>query len=393
MDDMLKDDWIHGYRLLITWSALDAGPVTFTGSVGNATNGTLTKPVNAGTYWASFGDGEYRQVTLTDTKTVTWSNALAAGNVTTGHLYTTDLLDQILNRLKTKYKTAKQLVITVVPMSFAGGTRSAGDYSHIPAYLTTDPAYGPSPDGTTYGWWGPGPGKTTGLYAAALYRPAVAAQYAALGAALGAKYDSDPNFEAIMDQENSAVVQPAVDFPPADGSYSDAAYLAQQEMYLLAWVAAFPHTNVVSENTFMRTATATQELETWMIANRVAPGTADVSGQSYYNSSPPHQLSNWGLSAYAGQTSRGSSFQGPDLRGSVRPMVDVEGPDIGSGSGGTLSNSPLDIVTALNQTYKASHAFWCYAPGGHTPVPKWAQVTPVLQANPLTNTGYPGNYP
>ncbi len=393
MDTMLKDDWVVGYRLFITWAALDAGPITFTASVGGQTKGTLAAPVNAGTYWAYFGDGEYRSVTLTDTTTATWSNPIAAGNVTSGHLYNTALLDQMLDRLKTHYNKPKQLVIAVVPMGFSNGGRKSTDNSRVPKYITSDPAYGPSPDGSTYGWWGPPTGQTTGHYTGATYRPAVAVQYAALGRALGAKYDSDPNFEAIMDQETGCAAQAAFGFPPADPSYSDDAYVAQMKMYLTAWVQAFPHTSVVSENSYLRTPSATQQFEAWIIDNRIAPGAADITGQSYYDANPASHLSNWGLSAYAGQVAKGSAFSGSDQRGVARPMVDIEGPDIGTGTGLLISASPLDIATALNKTVKASHAFWVFTPGGKKPVPTWSDITAVLKANPLTNIGYPGNYP
>jgi hypothetical protein len=392
MDDILKDDWMHGYRLFITWSAIDVGPVTFTSSVGGATKGTLSKPVNAGIYWVAFGNGEYREVTLSDTTSASWSGALSSGNVTSAHVYFTQHLDQILDHLR-KYRTQKQLVIAILPMSFSGGTRRPNDNSRIPQYITSNPKYGPSPDGSSYGWWGPPPGQTTGHYSAATYRPAVAAEYAALGVALGAKYDSDPNFEAIMDQENAAVVQPALSWPPKDPSYSDAGYVETQKMYLTAWVQAFPHTNVVSENTYLQTATPTQQFAQWLFANRIAPGTADVSGQSYYDADPSRVMSNWGLAAYAGQTVKGSSVDTSDMRGHVRAMVDIEGPDIGSGSGTPVSASPLDLALALNKTYKASHAFWCYGPAGKLPRQKWPEVTAVLKDHPLTNTGYPGNYP
>jgi hypothetical protein len=393
MDDILKDDWMNGYRLFITWSALDVGPVTFTASVGSAAGGTLSKPVNAGTYWAAFANGEYRQITLSDTTSASWSGPIASGNVTSAHLYSTQLLDQMLDRLRTHYRSQKYLAISILPMSFAGGSRRSNDNSRVPAYITGDSQYGASPDGSSYGWWGPPTGATRGLYSAATYRPAVAAQYAALGVALGAKYDSDPNFEAIMDQENAPVVEAANSWPPVDPSYSDVTYVAQQKVYLTAWVQAFPHTSVVSENTYMKTATPTQQLAQWLMANRIAPGTADVSGQSYYDADTSRLLNSWGLAAYAGQTVKGSSVSLDDMRGQVRPMVDVEGPDIGAGSGTVLSAAPLDLVNSLNKTVKASHAFWCYAPGGKLPRPTWAQVTAVLKDNPLTNTGYPSNYP
>jgi hypothetical protein len=143
----------------------------------------------------------------------------------------------------------------------------------------------------------------------------------------------------------------------------------------------------------MRGSTVTKQFEAWMIANRIAPGTADVSPQSYYDLGKP--LSNCGLQAYAGQTANNSSYKGQDYRGTVRPMVDVEGPDIGTQVGVVVGGKPLDIVNGLNKTLMASHAFWCHIPDGRnsSPLPKWADVTAVLRTNPLTNTGYPGNYP
>ena len=110
MDDMLKDDWIKGYRIFITWSAPDAGPVSFHGSVGGATKGTLSSTVNDGSYWTAFDNGEYRQVTVSGTS-VSWTGALSAGSVTNAHLYTTGMLDQMLDRMKTRYGKPKQLVI------------------------------------------------------------------------------------------------------------------------------------------------------------------------------------------------------------------------------------------------------------------------------------------
>jgi hypothetical protein len=277
-------------------------------------------------------------------------------------------------------------------MSFYGGTRRGDDYSRVPKYITTDSANGPSPDGKSYGWWGPPPGATVGAYTAALYRPGVAAQYAALGQALGAKYDSDPNFEGIMDQEDSAVTGPAVHFPPTDGTYSDTAYVAQMKMYLQAWLAAFPHTNIIMQNTWLAGSLPTFQFAAWMMANRIAPSTADASGQTYYDAG---HAPNWGLMAYMGITDKNSGFTSPDLRGTVRPMIDIEQPDIGTSHGTYVGNTPLDIVNGLNKTIKASHAFWCHVAGGRGPSapPKWAQITAVLRDNPLTNTDYPGNYP
>ncbi|HKT75072.1 MAG TPA: hypothetical protein VJQ47_19470 [Steroidobacteraceae bacterium] len=393
MDDMLKDDWIVGYRLFMTWAALDAGPITFTGSVAGATSGTVTAAPGDDTYWVAFPDGEYRSVKVTGTA-ASWSGALNAGADNTAHLYRTSLLDQVLSRLKTNYNKPKQLVIGLLVMSFQHGSRDPDDFGIVPEYITKDVSkYGPSPDGSSSGWWGPPAGATQGAYTAAVYRPNVAAEYGKLGKALGAKYNSDPNFEALMDQETSAVMGPALVFPPKDGSYSDDSYVSSIKTYLTAWRSAFPNTSLILQNTWLNTANPTQQLEDWMIrgGQYIAPSSADSSGQSYYTKTGG--AGSWGLSAYAGITVANSLWTGSDSRGMARAMMDVESGNIGTGSGAKQNNTPLDIIAGLNTTSKASHAFWCHVPGSGSPRPTWAQVTAVLRTNPLTNTSYPGNYP
>jgi len=60
--------------------------------------------------------------------------------------------------------------------------------------------------------------------------------------------------------------------------------------------------------------------------------------------------------------------------------------------------TPLDLINAFNQTYKASHVFWTHLVGTETvnsgTVPdaaKWPNLAAVCAANPLTNTAYPAN--
>lgn len=395
--DMCKDAWIKGYRLFITWGHLDMGPCTFTGSVGGASSGTLTATVQDGNavYWCKFSNGQFRSVTVTGTA-ASWTGALSAGSVTTGHLYYFVTVDAILNYLKTNFSTPKQLVLAILTMTFSGSGRTSGDYSTTPKFIANNSAYGPSPDGSTFGWWGPSPGQA-GAYTTAVYRPAVAEQYAQLGEALAAKYDADPNFEAIMDQEDSAVTGPALAANTFGAGYSNdgsfgagGAFETAMELYLSRWVAAFPHTSVVSENTFLYDVTGTQRFENWMMANRVAPGSSDSAGQSYYAT---HTSNGWGLAAYMGIQLAGSTTLCTDHRGVVRPMVDVEGGNIGSLSGGSQNNTPLDLINGHNLTVKSSHLFWCHVPSGKSTPPTWAQLTLILRDNPLINIGYPGNYP
>jgi hypothetical protein len=314
---------------------------------------------------------------------ITW----AALEPTEGN-YDFSLIDAALARLESHYDRPKRLVVVVLPGAFTRTAPGSNDWSILPEYIQTNSAYGPSPVSGRYGWWGgTGNGKT---YAACLQRPAIMDRWKQLHQALGAKYDSEPYFEALMFQEDSWVIGAMSTNGCPD--YSDAAIQAGFRSLLTATVAAFPHTSVIFENTWMGTVTPTQQFEQWMIENRVAPGTADTFGQSYV-SSHAGAANSWGLDAYFGQAAAGSSYQGPDYRPIARAMLDVEGPDLSAyGFKGYL---PLDICNALNQSYKASHAFWTYlSSNSGAPVESlWPALAATCAANPLVNTAYPSNYP
>ena len=83
-------------------------------------------------------------------------------------------------------------------------------------------------------------------------------------------------------------------------------------------------------------------------------------------------------------------------------MLDIEADDIAgpyySGVGGPFT--PQDICNALNQTYRASHAFWDvlwgteHVRGSSIPdFSKWKNAAPVINACTLVNTEYPQKYP
>ncbi len=321
--------------------------------------------------------------------------------------YNFSVLDAILNRLETQYNKPKHLVVVVLPGPFGSSMPSSGSGSVIPMYLQTSSAYGASPVSGSYGWWGQNSGgASTGPFVAALYRPAVMDRMIALVQAMGAHYDGDPYFEGLMFQEDAWMVGLWSGAP----DYSDSQFITQLERLLSAATTAFPHTSVIMENTWLTYAAGTQSFEQWMIANRIAPGTADTLGQTAFNMGYATSAKGmaWGLQAYMGITAPGSSYNGGDLRPQSRAMVDIEGYDL-SGDyfwnwGAPEGYQPADIITALNNTYQASHAFWTHffgsegALGGGTvasvsPWAQWSQLAPIINANPLTHTGYPANYP
>jgi hypothetical protein len=309
-------------------------------------------------------------------------------------------LDALLERLKTQYGTPRHLVITLYP-SGPVTIWKPGDASTIPAYIQQDKAYGASPVSGSYGWWGVNSGgASTGGYEPALWRPAVMDRFIALIQALAARYDNDPYFEGVMFQE-------AVYHVIAQGSdYTNDGMTQQAKRLLTASTAAFAHTSVVFENTWgMGNPTQNQNFEAWMVDNRIAPGTADVVGETAFllpmTKGRPDAV-NWGMAAYMGMVDISSSYSGGDLRTRSRAMVDIEADDIAgpyyTKSGGPFK--PADICVALNKRYKASHAFWDHFMGSEkirgVAIPeaaKWPNLAPAVAACPLTTTSYPPNYP
>ncbi len=311
--------------------------------------------------------------------------------------YDFSVIDAILARLKTGYNKPKRLVIGMwlYGQSAIGST----DYRVVPQYIQQNAIYGASPVGGKFGWWGQSAGgASTGMYATALYYAPVMDRFIALVQALGHHLDGDPNVEALYIQEDSVIVQAASDYHPVDPHYSDSAWLTQIQRLLTAATSAFPHTNVVMANSWFKMPTSSVELQQWMAANRISAGSADTWGQSSLTSYGTSHLSD-GIQTYLGVSQYGGNV---DLRSKMSAMVEVESPDLVGNFfrayGGPWA--PLDLINAFNQTYMASYVFWTHLVGTETvfggTVPnaaKWPNLAAVCAANPLTNTAYPANYP
>jgi hypothetical protein len=148
------------------------------------------------------------------------------------------------------------------------------------------------------------------------------------------------------------------------------------------------------ENSWFDKPLRTQQLEDFMLEHRVAPGTMDTLGQTWFNQHGGG-LNNWGLNEYIG---RGISPEFPALEPDMRPrmhsMVFIEAPNLGVY---TANNgyTPADICVALNRSYAASHAFWAYLGNNNTTRPwaDWSNVLATINTCPLVNTDYPQIYP
>lgn len=329
-DDLNNQDAILGYRMLITWGAMEP-------SKGN---------------------------------------------------YDFSAIDTILSRLKTAYNKPKRLVIMI--WNYGQGKLGQNDNSVFPLYIQNDPQYGASPVAGSYGWWGQSAnGVSTGMYTPAFYYPPVMDRYIALVQALGQHLDSDPNVEALFIQENSMVPQ-AANFIPKDPHYSDTLWLAQSEQLLTAATGAFPHTSVIMANSYFYGAAATVALEEWMPSHRIAMGSADTFGQSGLNTYG-NQLLSWGLRAYIGDPAYGGVDLRPTMT-LMMDVESGDINDSYQQYGGPWA--PADIIVALNKTYHASHVFWTRMTGAGTrPQAQWSAVAAACAANPLTRTAYPANYP
>ena len=291
----------------------------------------------------------------------------------------------LLTYLKTQLNKPKHLVLVVLPGKFA----STDARGAIPNYIANSPMYGPSPVSGSYGWWG---GKGNGgNSAAALHRPLVMERWIKLHQKLGAAFNGDPNFEAIMFQEDAWIAGAAL----ANGvpDWNGATNLANWEDLIEATTRAFPNTNVIVQNTWLDNPKRAQQLERFMFEHRVAPSTMDTFGQTWVDQHGG-TLNNDGLKEYIGRDiSASSPALGRDMRSQIHSMVYIEGPNLGvytSGSGYT----PADICVALNKSYTSSHAFWANL-GNNTPraSANWSSVLATINKCPLVNTGYPLIYP
>jgi len=295
-------------------------------------------------------------------------------------------ISALLSYLKTHFNKPKHLVLVVMP----GKNSTTDARGAIPSYISNSSMYGPSPIAGSYGWWG---GKGNGITAvAALHRPAVMDRWIKLHEKLGAAFNGDPNFEAIMFAETSWVIGASKNNGAPD--WNAATSLTNWENLVAATADAFPNTTVIVENTWLDTPLRTQQLERFMIERRVVAGTMDTYGQSWMDQHSPN-LNNGGLNEYIGRSVyAGSPPLGPDMRPTMHSMVFIEPPNLGvytSSSGYT----PADICTALNKSYASSHAFWTNVGNNNTsrPSANWSNVLATINKCPLVHTGYPDIYP
>ena len=305
--------------------------------------------------------------------------------------YDFSVIDAVLARLKTAYNKPKHLVIEM--WLYGQHAYSAGDTSIIPGYILNNPSYGTSPVSGSFGWWGQNSGgASTGIYAPALWYPPVMDRFIAAMQALGQHLDGDPYVEAVFFQEDSTLAQAAANLGSVAPQYSDQAWLTQLQRLLTATTAALPHTSVIMANSYFVNGASAIALEQWMANNRIAAGAADTLGQSAISRLGTTILGD-GMRTYMGVDGNAGNV---DLRPKMTAMMDVQSGDMYTTYFGKYGGpfTPLDIIDALNTTYQASHAFWTRLNGSQVPAAaQWPAVAAACAAHPLLRTAYPANYP
>jgi hypothetical protein len=300
--------------------------------------------------------------------------------------YDFSLIDPFFNSLK-GYATPKRLVLCVnwgTPFAVSNSVTSG---VWIPSYITTNVGtYGAGQDGTHSGYWGVPSGSNLS-YAAAVHRSAVMNRFIALVQAIATHYGSDQYFEGVLFLENagtSSNLQGA-----ADWSWS--AFNTQYTNCATAGVAAFPKCNIAVGNNYDsdRPGTAAFMAQV-VVASRAGYSGPDLFGATAESVHGVDNGNTWGQNVVKGRAWNGSVWvngAGPTYKGKIPIMQMIQQPELDgtqfTGIGSPFT--PTDLCNSAN-ALGATHLFWTYIASGTGNTA--GQIT-AINANPLTNTGYP----
>ena len=350
---------------------------------------------------------------------------MSPGGIETSQgVYDWTAIDAVLSWMNSNLPVgSRQLSILLLLGSFGQSLGATSNHQVVPTYIQTNPGtYGAGPFASgNSGVWGyrDASNNSSGTYTFNLCNANVVSRINALIAAMGARYDTNPQFESLTHVETTGyfLVGGLYGGPPG---WSINNCIAALQSICNASVAAFPHTSVALQNAFDNNATTAQNMEIWQMANRIAVGAPDTVGQtaftSYNFASPSSQLP-WGLKAYMGIQATGSTAAVTDQRTKVACQLDVQAFNMAgnywSNIGAPNGFLPSDILTAINTTYKSSHSFISYMTGPEGVLPyggqtvanscPWASFTPLggypgvgatfNVSNVFSNIGYPPNFP
>jgi hypothetical protein len=248
---------------------------------------------------------------------------------------------------------------------------------HLPKYVVNDPTYGPSPVAGQYGYWTIFSGSGN---QAATWRPAVMKRLIALYRALGARYDSNPMVEAIVDGDETGMsLDRGSDFSASD-------YRTQYAALDAALAAAWPTTNrVIEVNYTAGGIQSSADMIQTAYVNKVAMGGPDIFGYSFSGPQPNYI---WGQGVFIGTS---GTSPGTDYRGRMPILHEIQMPEL---TGGLGLYTPADIYQQADGVLNVSHMIWTYV--GGTASGNWSggsnSVQAVIDSKPVTHTACPAVY-
>jgi hypothetical protein len=262
-----------------------------------------------------------------------------------------------------------------------------------PAYILNNSIYGAGSDGVHFGYWNQDFGSGQSGACAAIWRANVNDRYTRMFEHLATTsfvttsgpyagqtftFDTHPLVEFIFNQETSLNLQ-------AGSDYNSTNFANNFNTQVQRMVAAFPHTLVGPQINFVIANALTIN---GIVDNLAIAGPAVAMSCPDVYPTASGGFPTIGQNVYMGNRWNGSGFTagGTDYRNSI--------PCIGFAQQATYTHFPTKTPAdnfASAQTLRCSYFLWTYVVGTNY---DWSsKIRPFIDANPITNTAYPANFP
>jgi hypothetical protein len=268
------------------------------------------------------------------------------------------LIDTYLAKLAS-LKVPKRLILGVNERSFgnplAAGTDCADATTGLlPAYLAS------ASDG---GCAIAAPGAAGSLAVTArFWESNIMDRLIALSQAYGQRYDTNPLFEIFMGNGETSVAA------PAGSGFSNAAYDVQLKRWFDASESAWPHTQLRLAANYGGSNAQMLDIMTYASAN----GGVIIGGPD-----PELPLPNITRTVQANQIFRAAVGGGPDFRGVVPWLGEVQGMGLGT----KFTQTPADIFNYQSNTMHASYMIWLRNTWVGGPAQMWSTgILPFIQS-------------